>query len=529
MNTFSKSLLYLAISGLLGVAHAATPKDTLIVAQSISDAVSFDPAEGFELTTVQSFNSLYQRLVESNPDNPTELKGALAKNWKINPDGRSITFELGSDSHFASGNKITSDDVIYSFTRAVKLQKGPSFILGELGWTPDNISQHVKKIDESKVIISWPAKVGPNFALSIFTAPIASIVDSKLAKAHVNNNDFGNDWLKTHSAGSGSFTLRSFQPNEALVLAANPTSPGGAPLVSTLILKNVPDPATRRLLIEQGDADIARDVGADQIKALQGKSGVNILAAESANQQYIAFDLANSNNPALKNPALWEAARWLVDYKGIADGLLQGQAKVHQAFLPLGFPGALKENPFTYNPDKAKQILKKAGLDNISIKLDIINQPPFPEIAQSLQASFEKAGVHLEIIPSLGSQYYSKIRSHGHEAALAFWIPDYFDPHSNASAFAANHNDGTKTIAWRNGWDIPELTAKTDAAVQESDPAKRIKLYEDIQRSIQKSSPYVLLFQSTDQVVLRNNIQGYQQGLNADQVYYSKVSKAQNN
>ncbi|MEK1902941.1 MAG: ABC transporter substrate-binding protein, partial [Rhizobium sp.] len=46
--------------------HAETPANVLVVAQSIDDAVSFDPAEGFELTTVQSFNNIYQRLVQSN-------------------------------------------------------------------------------------------------------------------------------------------------------------------------------------------------------------------------------------------------------------------------------------------------------------------------------------------------------------------------------------------------------------------------------------------------------------------------------
>ena len=146
-------------------------------------------------------------------------------------------------------------------------------------------------------------------------------------------------------------------------------------------------------------------------------------------------------------------------------------------------------------------------------------------MAQSLQASFAKAGVKLEILPSVGSQFYSRIRSHGHELAIAFWIPDYFDPHSNASAFAMNKDDGSKTIAWRNGWEIPELTAKTEAAVQEKDQNKRMKLYADLQREVQRKSPIVLMFQSKDQVVLRNGVKGYLQGLNADQVYYARVSK----
>lgn len=506
-------------------AVAATPPKTLVVAQSISDVLSFDPAEGFELTTVQSFNSLYQRLVESSSAKQTELKGALAQSWQVGKDGHSLQFKLKKGARFASGNPVTAEDVIYSLSRAVKLKKGPAFILGELGWTAENVDGFLQKTDAASVSLSWPAKVGPSFALSILTAPIASIVDSKLAKEHESNGDFGNAWLKTHSAGSGAFTLKSFLPNEALVLEANPSSPGGAPLLSSVILKNVADPATRRLLIEQGDADIARDLGADQTSVIKNKPGINILSAASANQQYIAFDIANAANPALKNPALWEAARWLVDYDGIANKLLKGQAQVHQSFLPIGFPGAISDNPYKFDPVKAKAILDKAGLKNLTIKLDIINQPPFTEIAQSLQSSFEKGGVRLEIIPSIGSQYYSKIRSHGHEAALAFWIPDYFDPHSNAGAFAANHDDGSKTIAWRNGWEIPELTAKTDAAVQEVNPAKRAKLYGVIQHEIQKKSPYVLMFQSTDQVVLRSNVKGYVQGLNADQVYYARVSK----
>jgi peptide/nickel transport system substrate-binding protein len=519
------ALASLALIAAVASTQAATPPKTLVVAQSITDAVSFDPAEGFELTTVQSFNSIYQRLVESNPAKQTELQGALAASWKFGADGSSITFKLKPGATFASGNPVKPEDVIFSLTRAVKLKKGPAFILGELGWTADNIDGFLKKADDSSVTLSWPAKVGPGFALSILTAPIASVVDQKDAQAHEEAGDFGNAWLKTHSAGSGAYTIKSFQPNEALVLEANAKSPGGAPLLSSVILKNVADPVTRRLLVEQGDADIARDVGADQINVLKGKTGLSILSIPSAAQQYIALDTVNEANPALKNPALWEATRWLVDYDGIANKLLKGQVQVHQSILPIGFPGALLDNPYKFDPAKAKSILDKAGLKDLRIKLDIINQPPYPDIAQSLQASFAKAGVQLEIVPSVGAQFYSRIRSHAHEAALAFWIPDYFDPHSNASAFAANRNDGSKTIAWRNGWEIPELTARTEAAVQEKDAAKRNKLYAGIQREVQKKSPLVLLFQATDQVVIRNNVKGYVQGLNADQVYYAKVSK----
>ncbi len=504
---------------------AATPAKTLVVAQSIADAVSFDPAEGFELTTVQSFNSIYQRLVRSNPAKQTELQGSLAASWQTGADGKSITFKIKPGASFVGGNPVRPEDVIFSMSRAVKLKKGPAFILGELGWTPENVDSHLKKVDNSTVTLSWPLKVGPGFALNIFTAPIASIVDQKEAMKHEAGGDFGNAWLKTHSAGSGAFFIKTFKPNEALVLEANAKCPGGAPLLSSIILKNVADPVTRRLLVEQGDADIARDLGSDQINALKGTPGLKLLAVPSAALYFLALDTVSKTNPALKNPALWEAARWMIDYDGIANRLLKGQFQVHQNFLPVGFPGAAKDNPYKFDPAKAKSILEKAGLNNLKITLDIIHQPPFLDMAQSIQASFAQAGVKLEIVPEVGSQFYSRIRSHGHEAAICFWIPDYFDAHSNASAFAMNRDDGSKTIAWRNGWEIPELTDKSEAAVQEKDPAKRAKLYAEIQRVVQKNSPLVVMFQATDQVALRNNVKGYVQGLNADQVYYERVSK----
>lgn len=100
---------------------------------------------------------------------------------------------------------------------------------------------------------------------------------------------------------------------------------------------------------------MARDLGADQIIALSGKPGVKVLSIPSAEQNYLVFNTGNSANPLLNNPAFWEASRWLVDYEGITKDLLKGQYFVHQSFLPVGLPGALEDNPFTFDPAKAKR------------------------------------------------------------------------------------------------------------------------------------------------------------------------------
>ncbi|BBR58630.1 hypothetical protein WP4W18E05_19980 [Klebsiella sp. WP4-W18-ESBL-05] len=340
----------------------------------------------------------------------------------------------------------------------------------------------------------------------------------------MKGNDFGNEWLKMHSAGSGAFKMRVYQPHQAIVLEANATSPTGAPKLKSVIIKNVPDPASRRLLIQQGDADVARDLGADQIDALQGKPGLQVLSIPSAEQNYVAFNTANTANPLLANPAFWEAARWLVDYNGITKDLLKGQYFVHQSFLPVGFPGALDNTPFKFDPEKAKAILAKAGIKDAHFTLDVENKPPFITIAQSMQASFAQGGVKVELLPAAGSQVYARVRAKQHQAAIRLWIPDYFDAHSNASAFA--FNDGkSSTVAGLNGWKIPELNKATLAAVAEPDAAKRLDLYKKMQEELQRSSPYIFIDQGKTQIVIRDNVKGYQQGLNADMVWYDRVTK----
>jgi peptide/nickel transport system substrate-binding protein len=517
-------LSLLVFTALSGSALAATPADTLVVVQSLDDIVSLDPAESSELSSIQTLPSLYQRLIQADRDNPAKVVPILAESWQGDATAKTLTMKLRPQAVFASGNPVQADDVIYSFTRAINMNRSPAFILNVLGWDKSNIEQHLKKIDNHTVQLSWSANISPAVALNILSTPIASIIDKETVTANVQDNDYGNTWLKMHSAGSGPFKMRVYQPHQAIVLDANPTSPGGKPLLKSVIIKNVPDPSARRLLIQQGDADIARELGPDQTAVLKTQAGINVLEIPSAEQNYLVFNTANPANPLLGKPEFWQAARYLVDYQGITKDLLKGQYFVHQSFLPVGLPGALESNPFTFDPAKAKKILAKAGIKDATLTLDVENKLPFITIAQSLQASFAQGGVKLVLLPAAGSQIYGRVRARQHQAAIRLWIPDYFDAHSNASAFA--YNDGkSSTIASLNGWIIPELSKQTLAAVAETDPARRITLYTQMQQELQQNSPYVFIDQAKTQVVLRDNVKGYHQGLNADMVYYDRVSK----
>jgi peptide/nickel transport system substrate-binding protein len=216
----------------------------------------------------------------------------------------------------------------------------------------------------------------------------------------------------------------------------------------------------------------------------------------------------------------------------MVDSFLKGQMTIHQAFWPSGFPGALDDTPYTYDPDKAKQILADAGIKTpINVTLDVINSSPFTEMAQSMQASFAKAGINFEIIPGTGSQVITKYRARTHQAMLLYWAPDFMDPDSNAVAFAYNvdNSDGSyqPTTTSRNAWEPPAaLSAEVKAARAESDPAKRDQMYIDIQKKQQASSPIVITFQEQAQIAMNPKVTGYVNGAIHDFVFYRLVKKS---
>jgi len=138
----------------------------------------------------------------------------------------------------------------------------------------------------------------------------------------------------------------------------------------TGVIKHVAEAATQLLLLQSGDVDMAKNLTPDQIAGLDTKT----VKVESYPQAAVHFLSFNQKDPDLTNPKFWEAAHYLVDYKGMTDSFLKGQMTVHQAFWPSGFPGALDATPYTYDPAKAIKILADAGIKTpIKVTLDVIN------------------------------------------------------------------------------------------------------------------------------------------------------------
>ena len=508
-------------------AYAATPAEALVVAANIDDIVSIDPAEAYEFSSGEYVTQTYDRLVQYDAPDTSKLAAGLASEWKVDDAAKTITFTLRDGVKFSSGNPVRAEDVVYSWKRVVALNKAPAFILTQLGWTPDNFDTMVKA-DGNKVVAKYEGDFSSAFVLNVLASRPASVVDAVTVQANEANGDMGNAWLKANSAGTGPFVLKAFRPGEILNMAANPEYFGGAPAMKALIIRHVAEAATQQLLLESGDVDMAKNLTPDQIAGITTKGEFKVETYPQAAVHFLSF---NQKTESLTNPAVWEAARYLVNYKGMTDSFLKGQMEIHQAFWPKGFPGSYDETPFTYDVEKAKTILADGGVKTpIKVTLDVINSTPFTDMAQSLQAGFAEAGINFEIIPGTGSQVITKYRARTHEAMLLYWGPDFMDPDSNAKAFAynADNSDGNyqSTTTWRNAWAVPDdMNKETLAARSEPDPAKRDQMYVDLQKKVQAKSPIVVMFQASTQVAMAKNVTGYVNGAISDFIFYRLVKK----
>ena len=193
---------------------AETPANMLVIANRIDDITTLDPAESFEFAGSDVSRNVYGKLVNFDPLNLDAGYGPdLAESWTVSEDGKTITFTMREGVKFHSGNPVRAEDAAWSLQRAVILNKTPSFILTQFGFTAENAMEMIKA-EGNTVSITTDKRYATSFVLNCLTSTIGGIVDKELAMANEADGDMGNTWLKTNTAGSGAYSLVSWKPNE---------------------------------------------------------------------------------------------------------------------------------------------------------------------------------------------------------------------------------------------------------------------------------------------------------------------------
>ena len=523
-----RALLLASAIGLAAPAVLAeTPADTLVIAHQIDDIISLDPAQSFEFSGNDVDNNLYDRLVDFDPlDLASGFKPSLAESWEVSEDGMTITLTMREGVKFQSGNPVRAEDAAWSLQRAVKLNLSPAFILNQFGFTPENVEQQVT-FDGNRLILKLDQPYAQSFVLNCLASNVAAVVDKEAVLPHVEGEDIGNAWLSTNAAGSGPFSLGAWRPNEAVQLVANPDYWQGAPAMKRVIVRHVQESSAQRLLLEQGDIDVARNLTPTDV---DGIAGNDKLAVGDEPRGRILYMGLNQKDPLLSQPAVIQAMRHLVDYAGMEGSFLKGQFKTHQNFLPEGYLGASDENPWSLDVEKAKQILAEAGITSGTVKTAVRDITEYVNVAQTLQSSMAQAGLTLEIQQMTGAQVLDAYRARSVPIFIGEWGPDYADPNTNASTFAYNPNNaddaGLSQLAWRNAWAVPdEMNQATVAATLEGDTDKRVQMYLDIQQQYRDIAPIIPMFQRIEQAGMQKNVRNWTAGGSVASAFYRQVTK----
>ena len=507
-------------------AQAQTPRTALVIAAQIDDLVALDPHHSFEVTGSDALKNVYDQLFAIDETKASaELVPGIAESYAVSDDGRTFTFRIRQGVRFHSGNALTAADVVFSLRRPLQINRTPAFMYRSVGLTKENVEQNVQQSGEFEVKVTFDRAYAPSLIQNLFTATIASVVDSKLVQQNAGT-DMGNTWLNRSSAGSGAFRIARYQPNETYVLERNDSWWRGRAALQRVIVRHVPEAATQRLLLERGDVDVARNLTPTDIAGLRGKPGIAIQEFPRGTIQYFS---ANKGDPLLSNQKVIDALKLLVDYDAIANNLLPGQVFPHQSFIPRAILGEVNSRPWRFDPERAKRLLAEAGHPNgISLTMDTANSFPSLDVAQALQASFARGGVKLEVLPATGAQVLAKVRARNHQLFIGIWGLGYPDPHYNADSFAHNPpgqaNPGK--LSWRNNWEIPALSTKTEAAMRERDRNARAAMYRQIQEEFIGTSPFVVFAQQQVQVAVRSNVTGYMASSPGLSAIYWRANKA---
>lgn len=493
-------------------AVAETPKDQLVVATTMSNILTLDPAAITGRETVQVLNNIYDTLVMLSPEDRS-VKPRLAESWTIADDRMSIRFKL-RDAKFASGNPVTAKDVAWSFKRLLVRNLAQASLLKTRGFTLDAADKLFVAEDDKTFVLNFAKPDDPNLVLMILSqnGP-GSVIDSQTALANEKDGDLGGAWLTLNSAGSGPFKLTQWNSNEYIILTRNDEYWGEKPDMKRVLLRHLPESQSQRLMLEKGDIDVAYSLQAPDLKSLETDAAIKIDSTPGSGFYYLGVSMKDER---FANKKVREALRYLIDYEGLDKAVMPFYGKLHQRQISTGVMGALPDQGYKLDIPKAKALLAEAGYPNgFSTTLRVLSEDPFMKAATAIQNTLAQAGIKAELITGSGDQIYGAMRERKFELLVGRGgggQQPHPDNNLRAMAYNPNNADDAKLTnyqGWRTSFYDEKLNKLIEQALVEQDAAKQTKMYEDIQAYMEDAvMPMQPFSEVVDTAAYRSDVKG---------------------
>ena len=362
----------------------AQPKPTgeLVYAMHVTIAPAwFDPAETpAQITPFGILYAIHDAVVRPLPGE--RMGPALAESWSESPDGKMYEFTLRPGLKFHNGDPCTAADVVFSFTR----YKGVG--AGEFKAKVKNVEAVDTRTVRFHLHAPWPDFM----TFYGTTATAAGIVVPKKYMEQV-----GDDGFKQHPIGLGPYKVVSHTPGIELVLEAYEEYWRHAPYIKRIIMKGIPEPATRLAMLKKGEADIAVALDGAVAEEVRRDPKLQLIDTRHASIQWLEF--AEQWDP--KSP--WHdrrvrlAANYALDRQAINEASCLGFCPPTAVIIPRVMDFALQTEPLPYDSKKAKQLLAEAGYPNGFDAGELAPIPPFYVVGEAVVGYLNAVGLRVKM------------------------------------------------------------------------------------------------------------------------------------
>jgi peptide/nickel transport system substrate-binding protein len=308
----------------------------------------FDPAETpGTVTPFMLMYAMHDALLKPMPHDP--MAPCLATQWQQSPDGLAYDFELRQGVTFHNGDPFTAEDVQFSFER----YKGAANALMKAKVKGVEIvnPRHVRfRLHEP-----WPD-------FMTFYGTLASGAGWIVPKQYIEK--VGNEEFKKNPIGLGPYRFAAHQPGVELVLEANTKYWGKVPSVKRIVLKSVPEATTRLAMLKKQEADVAYALYGPLAEEVKRDSSLKLEPVVIPTTQWVSFvDQYEPKSPwADKRVRL--AANLAINRQAINEAETLGYSVLTGSIVPRKLAFALPLEPYSYDPKRAKELLKAAGYPN---------------------------------------------------------------------------------------------------------------------------------------------------------------------
>jgi peptide/nickel transport system substrate-binding protein len=344
LGTFIFLLVSMAVAG----PSEAAPEGQVTYGVHISLAPTwFDPAETPGIVTpFMVLYGLHDAMLKALPGNL--LAPALAESWTASPDGLTYEFVLRRGVKFHNGDPVTAEDVKFSFER----------YRGSASKTLKERVAAVETPDPGRVRFRLK-QPWPDFLLFYSTATGAGWI---VPKKYVEK--VGDDGFKKAPIGAGPYRFVSFTPGVELVMEAVDGYWRKTPSVKRLVLRVIPDPATRYAALKSGEIDVTYWMTASLGEDLRRTPGLTLKPVVSNVMQWVAFvDQWDPKSP-WHDRRMRLAVNLAIDRPSINQAETLGHSLLTNSIIPNTFDFFWAPPPPQYDPARAKKLLAEAGYPN---------------------------------------------------------------------------------------------------------------------------------------------------------------------